>query len=159
MPLDPQWQQEWPQLTDRDFAETSPATDSHNCFAWSVGNTDRWWWPSDFSYWPRGAPREVTLDAFAQAYASLGFEPCSDNNFEQGFEKVAIYADEFGRPKHAALQLPDGYWTSKLGSDVDITHHNLTCLEGGLYGRVALVLRRRLPGPSKQSNKSEPTLS
>ena len=142
MPIDPQWQQQWPHLGETDFEETSPASNLYNCIAWAAGNTDRWWWPSDINYWPRRAPRAQTLEAFAEAYASLGFELCSNSSFEEGFEKVAIYANELGIPKHAARQLPNGHWTSKLGQGIDIEHLNLSCLEGGAYGSVALVLRR-----------------
>lgn len=157
MPVDPEWQQKWPHLREDDFRETSPESGLYNCIAWAAGITERWWWPSEFSYWPRGVPRAVTLDAFAQAYGSLGFERCADSNLEEGFEKVAVYADEFHKPQHAARQLPDGRWTSKLGQGVDIEHANLTCLEGASYGRVALVLRRRHRRQAEEASHSDQT--
>jgi len=64
-------------------------------------------------------------------------------SIEDGWEKIAIFADEQGEPLHAARQLPSGRWTSKLGADVDI-EHDLAALEGDLYGKVACFLKRRL---------------
>ncbi len=63
---------------------------------------------------------------------------------EPGIEKVAIFADESGCPKHMARQLPSGKWTSKLGHDEDIEHSDLAVLEGGDYGRVVSILARPL---------------
>jgi hypothetical protein len=64
-------------------------------------------------------PREVTVSAFVQLYSTLGYTACQDGSLELGFEKVAIYA--LGKVvKHAARQLPNGKWTSKLGGDVDL---------------------------------------
>jgi hypothetical protein len=61
---------------------------------------------------------------------------------ESGFEKIALYALE-GHPKHAARQLPDGAWSSKLGKYIDIAH-SLNGLEGTVYGQVVGFLKRRL---------------
>jgi hypothetical protein len=61
-----------------------------------------------------------------------------------GFEKIAIYVlDE--KPQHAARQLPNGKWTSKLGQYEDIEHNALEGLEGSIYGYVACVMKRRWP--------------
>jgi len=62
---------------------------------------------------------------------------------EVGFEKVALFADAQGLPLHAARQLSDGRWTSKLGEQEDI-EHALRDLEGVAYGNVALVMKRPL---------------
>lgn len=142
MPLGPNRHLYWPRLRDDDFKEASPATSDYNCIAWAAGQTNKWWWPSEDSYWPLGALRQCTLAAFAQAYALSGYEPCIESGLEPGFEKVALYTDG-DEPTHAARQLPDGRWTSKLGRQVDIEHVELGCLEGNYYGRVALILRRR----------------
>jgi hypothetical protein len=52
-------------------------------------------------------------------------------------------------PKHAARQLPNGRWTSKLGVSEDIEHalHDLT---GLIYGSVALVFKRLTPAPASE---------
>jgi hypothetical protein len=85
--------------------------------------------------------RQETTTAFQQAFASLGYELCGDAKFETGFEKIAIYAIG-GNPTHAARQLPDGRWVSKLGELEDIQHATLDVLSGGPYGSVVAVLRR-----------------
>ena len=95
-------------------------------------------------YWPPGIPRQETLAAFEEAYGTIGFSPCQGSELEPGFRKIAIYADN-GVPTHAARQLPDGRWTSKLGRHEDIEHLGLEVLEDGGYGEVALILR--CPGP------------
>jgi hypothetical protein len=49
-----------------------------------------------------------------------------------GEEKICLYAKN-GKPTHAARQLSNGRWTSKLGPDEDV-EHDLSDLEGRRYG-------------------------
>ncbi len=133
----------FPQLAGSGYEVTSPPTPQYNCIAWAAGEDSRWWWPgaSPQSYWPEGIPNEVTVPAFIQAYALLGYEKCDDASSEVGFEKIAIFAGPDGEPTHAALQSNDGWWTSKLGQSGDI-RHRLESLEGTAYGRMVVCLRR-----------------
>ena len=135
----------FPKLTPQNHSLVSPATAEYNCIAFAAGDQRDWWWPdpAGLSYWPSTAAREETVAAFQQAYASLGYELCSNANLETGFEKIAIYAIG-GTPTHAARQRPDGRWVSKLGELEDIEHSSLGVLTGKLYGEVAAVLRRAL---------------
>ena len=113
------------------------------------GRNDRWWWPDEDSYWPAGVPREETLEAFAQAFAQLGYEVCPSAEAEADFEKIALFADMGGHPTHAARQLPDGRWTSKCGRLDDIEHSSLEAIGGDgpyEYGAVALFLKRPISG-------------
>jgi hypothetical protein len=107
----------FPFLESEGFSETSPAAHEYNCIAWATGRTDVAWWPDPqgVGYWPEGAPRAETLEAFYRAFESIGYTRCHDGSLEGGFEKTALCALS-GQPKHAARQLPDGRWTSKLGS-------------------------------------------
>ena len=73
----------------------------------------------------------------------MGFEDCDSIEHETSFEKVAVFVDSSGKPTHAARQLPSGRWRSKLGSIEDI-EHVLHELEGGAYGSVGLVMKRRI---------------
>jgi len=135
----------FPALRGRPYKVTSPADDRYNCVAYAAGDTTQYWWPDkadtpDSSYWPPGVPREETLEAFRQAFATLGYEVCNDERPEAGFEKVALFALA-GVPKHAARQLSNGRWTSKLGPMEDL-EHGLHGLTGMTYGSVALVLKR-----------------
>lgn len=133
----------FPGLRTSEFRVTSPQTPSYNCIAWAAGDSERWWWPDAFGlyYWPSGACRGEFLEAFEEAYALLGFETCGHDKFEEGFEKVALFADEYGRPTHAARQLANGRWTSKCGKLEDI-EHELSAIFGDSYGQAVRYLRR-----------------
>jgi hypothetical protein len=134
----------FPGLAGKPYRITSPHDEVYNCIAWAVGISNDWWWPDESGkgYWPIGIPREVSIDAFRHMLSSLGFEPCPDADLEPGFEKVALFTNDAGVPKHAARQLGTGFWTSKLGNMEDI-EHDLRDLEGTIYGMVALVMRRK----------------
>jgi hypothetical protein len=138
-----------PKLTDTNCIVTSPATKSYNCIAWAVtGSSDApWWWPLPAAYyWPNGVVREVTIAAFLQAFATEGFAECADGNTEDGFEKIALYGNRMPwgtvEPTHAARQLPDGKWTSKLGNLEDIIHETAEDVNGPIYGGVIHYLKR-----------------
>lgn len=83
-----------------------------------------------------------TVEALVAAYESLGFAMCDDSDVELGYEKVAIYGTPDGEFQHAARQLNDGHWTSKLGEWEDIEHNTLEALECQDYGTVQRILRR-----------------
>ena len=132
----------FPSLQGTGYDITSPATPDYNCIAWAAGDTARWWWPNQsFYYWPQGSPLEETLAAFVPAFATRGFIPCDDDTVEAGFEKIAIYVNNQGKPTHAARQLHNGRWSSKLGKEVDI-EHSLVGLMNSEYGSVAQILKR-----------------
>ena len=133
----------FPYLARSAYAITSPSTPEYNCIAWAAGDAERWWWPlaGSFAYWPSNVPVQETLDAFIKAFGTLGFIPCEDPYIEHGHEKVALYVDNNGKPTHAARQLQNGRWTSKLGKAQDI-EHELDGLTGAMYGVVAQVLKR-----------------
>ncbi len=46
---------------------------------------------------------------------------------------------------HAARQLKNGTWTSKLGVEDDISHPSPDALAGGSYGDVKLIMKRPYP--------------
>jgi hypothetical protein len=133
----------FPRLQGTDWRISSERDDLYNCVAWAARDTSHWWWPvgPGKTYWPQGVPRQLSLEAFRAAFATLGYVPCSGRELESGFEKIAVFANEQGVPKHAARQQKDGQWTSKLGKMEDIVHA-LHDLEGPLYGSVVLVMQR-----------------
>jgi hypothetical protein len=127
------------------FVETSPLNTLYNCIAWVAGDTTRKWWPWAFppaGYWPAGVVMEETIEAFTQAFETLGFTRCGDGSLEPGFEKAAIYARPDGSVQHMALQLVTGEWTSKLGDLEDISHDSLDRVGGKFYGTAVAFLRR-----------------
>ena len=136
----------YPGLATSHFRLTSPDDSLYNCYAFAGGDTRRNWHPSAYGglYWPGGASEDETLEAFLHAYSRLGYRVCVSDELEPGLEKIAIYADAEG-PSHAARQLPNGYWTSKLGPREDI-EHELRGLEGDRYGRVVAIAARPLGG-------------
>ena len=134
----------FPGLARGGYRVTSLRDSDYNCIAWAAGDTRAWWWPgrdAGREYWPSGVPRERTRDAFAAAFASLGYMVCEGEGPEAGYEKIALFADADGRPTHAARQLPSGRWTSKLGKLEDI-EHGLHDLEGAIYGAAVLLMKR-----------------
>src|SRR5438093_797218 len=94
----------FPGLRTAPFAITSPADHRYNCIAWAAGDTTGWWWPVGDApiVWPPTITRQLTLDAFAAAFLSLGYMSGGNESFEPGFEKVALFADAAGTPTHAA---------------------------------------------------------
>ena len=132
----------FPNLAADGYRITSPSTAIYNCFAWAAEENWCWWWPDLDFYWPKNAPYEESIEAFVQAYRTLGYEICSDAEPEADFEKVALYADANHLPTHAAKQLPSGLWSSKIGRGEDIEHATPDSLAGSLYGSVAQILKR-----------------
>lgn len=122
------------------FELTSPRTEEYNCIAWAAGDTERWWWPQG-GFWPVGVAARETVPAFEAAYESLGYVVCEGGELEPGYEKVAIFEID-GTPTHAARQLVDGSWTSKLGALEDV-QHPLEGLKVDAYGPPVRYLKRR----------------
>jgi hypothetical protein len=132
-----------PNLTADNYRITSPTTWEYNCIAWAVGITDVWWWPTPGRFWPADVPREETLAAFVAALATRGFSSCATSELEEGLETIALYA--VGTvPTHAARQLPNGWWTSKLGPSFDIEHATLEAVAGGVYGEPVAFLSKAI---------------
>lgn len=134
----------FPNLQRSGYSITSPATIDYNCIAWVADDTEIWWWPDPQYgyYWPSGILRTETIETFIEAFKLLGYTKCEDHKYENGFEKIAIFADSNGKPTHAARQLSSGKWTSKLGRAEDIEHHSLEGIEGSDYGSVTIILKR-----------------
>lgn len=148
-PLKPHWDHDWPRLGTHNARLSSDETPDYNCLAFAAGRTDEWWEPYVIPpeqpgiYWPAGVHPDNRIEDWAAALATVGFEPCADGQAEPGFVKVALFGNEDGAATHAARQLRDGRWTSKLGSFEDIEHEDPAALAGPLYGSVRMWLRRR----------------
>ncbi len=131
---------DFPHLAEHNHRITSPATVEYNCIARSAGDIEHWWQPG--VYWPIAtAIDDYGIAALKQAFLALGFQDCDDGSLESGHEKLALYGtSQFYT--HAARQLANGKWTSKLGRLEDIEHETPDDLSGGVYGEVAQFMKR-----------------
>ncbi len=124
---------------------TSPETNDYNCIAWAAEDDKRWWEPDIWRiyYWPRKAPRLMTLDAYIKAYETIGYIVCQDGNWEDGYIKIALFVDDQNIPTHAARLLSNDRWTSKCGGLEDI-EHELTEVSGPplSYGNIACYMKK-----------------
>jgi len=141
--LDRQLEDLWPNLSSEGYEVKSIATERYNCIAFAADDPSVNWWPAANEadgYWPI-SQREVSLACFKEAFASLRYEECGDG-LEKDFEKIAIYVFD-GLPTHAAKQLPDGRWKSKLGFEEDIEHNSVKAIEDEVcYGKAVLYMKR-----------------
>lgn len=139
----------FPNLNAANYRDTSPADRDYNCIAWAAGLNDVWWDPAEpaepdeNNFWPENAPRNYKVSSLIVAFESLGFVACTNALQEDGIEKIAIYADD-DEYMHAARQLKNGKWTSKIGRYEDIEHDALEDLVGPAYGQVAVFMKRNL---------------
>jgi hypothetical protein len=134
--------QDFPRIGDVASKKTSEATDRYNCIAWAFGDNTRWWWPIKRRYWPLSFENKTPMDAFIELFDAYGWALTNNRTLEAGQKKIALYASLMdGQPTHAARQLPNGSWTSKLGKDIDLTHQ-LADLEGPAYGTVVRVFKK-----------------
>jgi hypothetical protein len=134
----------FPNLYGSSYQITSPVSLEYNCVAWALGITNQWW--SHDGTWPDSVPRSPYIRALTQVFELFGYEICDSGENETGYDKVALYALD-GEWRHAARQLEDGRWTSKLGPFEDITHLSLQDLAGELYGSVHCIMRRPFSVP------------
>ncbi len=145
----PSPKQRWfPNIHSRNHRVTSAETLGkrvvYNCVAWAtLADTRKWWEPGSAPdyYWPSGVPDDGSLLSYEKLFELLGYRRCDKGSLEIPYEKVALYSDADGFT-HVAYQLFLG-WTSKLGGWEDIRHKTLSALEGGDYGSVATIMKRR----------------
>ena len=135
---------------DEHFDVTSPIDYSYNCIAWAYQIKGRWMWPpadapaylDAVTFWPN-ENASADVGQFVNAFRQKGYEKCEDASFEEGFRKIALYVKP-GTTEctHAARQLSNGYWTSKLGPLYDIQHSTPKEIEGHWYGTVYCYMKR-----------------
>lgn len=142
--LDDEMRDTFPNLGD-DYRPTSTPTRAYNCIAWAAGDNSRWWeppLPGTWHFWPSAASQGYGINDLRSAYEAVGFEVCEEAAVERDVDKVALYGDHAGLYKHAARQLANGRWTSKLGEGEDIEHASPHELESDEYGTVVGFMKR-----------------
>ena len=135
---------------DEHFQVTSPIDPSYNCIAWAYQIKGRWMWPpagaptylDAVTYWP-DENASTNVEEFVKAFRYKGYEKCDDASFEEGYRKIALYVKP-GTTEctHAARQLSNGYWTSKLGTLYDVQHSTPKEIEGHWYGNVYCYMKK-----------------
>jgi hypothetical protein len=134
---------DFPRLTQSNHRNTSQATANYNCVAWAMEDTGQWWQPG-MKWLPKKWPKDDTgIGALEAAFLAVGYVDCGMNaSLEKGFIKVALYAISGLIWTHAARQLPNGKWTSKLGKGIDIEHDSPADVTGNVYGEVQEIMKR-----------------
>jgi hypothetical protein len=89
-----------------------------------------------------------------RAFETLGYRKCETAAPENGMEKVAFYVGSDGKPAHAARQLPNGSWTSKLGRAIDIEHMSIEGVVSNEYGTPQVFMSRVMPTTSSSLRNS-----
>lgn len=100
------------------------------------------------SYWPPSAPHSTHISSFIKAFEIKRYTTCADGTHREGYEKIAIY-EKNGQVTHAAKQIDNTKWTSKLGRSWDISH-TAGAVSGGLYGVVTTYMERPIIVPSDE---------
>jgi hypothetical protein len=147
MRLPPDLEAKFPGLVSG-YTKTSDYDPHYNCIAHAAGESDVWWEPVQGRYWPSRIRRDYSIEALQAAFQTRGYAVCASGDLESNMEKVALFMDAAGEYSHAARQLVDGSWTSKIGKNEDISH-DLRQLEGDEYGRIVAYMSRPRTGPSR----------
>jgi hypothetical protein len=149
----PQLEVDFPNLAASAYQITSCSADEPDCIGWAL-NDGHCWDPlglatgTHFYHWCEHLPPDFKIETISELFSRHRFVGCKDGILESGFEKIAMYFQAHkGEVTHVARQLPNGHWTSKLGSGEDIEHHDLHALEGEVrdsYGTVIRFMRRAI---------------
>jgi hypothetical protein len=138
----------WPSLIPSTYHKTSDEFKDYNCVAWVTRiKTENIDFSQDDEGNPVIDPYFLTSYPYIEYFELHGFELCDSPDWEEGFEKIAIYEKD-GKFKHVASQLGNKNWTSKIGEFEDIEHYSLEALEGHpyknmSYGKISLFMKRK----------------
>lgn len=131
---------------DPNFEITSDCTPAYNCIGWALGMNDVWvglYHPSNFAWawWPEGVPCNEKKESLIALFGYFGFEITNDNKPEEGFDKVALYADDEGWT-HAARIISKNILHSKIGTAWDIHHSGGDIFAMTEYGSIYAYMKR-----------------
>jgi hypothetical protein len=116
----------------------------YNCISHTLNINNDISWPFDNNnYWP--VSRDLTKESFDKFYEFHGFEKMNllDFSYEPKYIKVALYTNK-GIPTHAAIQVDEFFWESKIG-ELGIIKHDLFEIEDNVYGEVTQIYRKLKP--------------
>jgi len=131
----------FPYLRNEGFTVVDSPSDTYNCISYAAGDTSQWWAHVPGRYWLPSATRSDRIASLREVFTGLGYEQCDDSHIEDDYQKVALYEIQ-GVWTHAAVQMPNGAWRSKMGEGPVIEHQSPESLAGGMYGNVHCFMRR-----------------
>lgn len=145
--------QVFPKLSqDKNFKVTSKDTPVYNCIAWAYKIDNRWMWPNTgeytfldgVHYWPSDEILDCDVSNFIEAFMLKGYECCENSDFEPDYRKIALYVKpDTTECTHAARELSNGCWSSKLGKSNDIQHGTPETIENDDYGKVFCFMKKK----------------
>ena len=143
----------FPKLSkDEQFDVTSTASPNYNCIAWACKYSERWIQPPYLGkpnldcvvWWPPEVEEGLEPSHLVKLFEYHGYEVCDACEREDGFRKVALYYNQDTNLwTHAARELNNGYWTSKLGGFNDIQHGTPYAIENNDYGKVYCFMKKK----------------
>ena len=137
---------------DENFKITSKESSDYNCIAWAYIIKDKWMWPNTgdgnfldgVHYWPSNEILDGDVSHFIKAFELKGYRVCETCKFDPGYTKIALYVKANSTEcTHAAREKRNGFWTSKLGSYVDIQHGTPYTIENDDYGKVYCFMKMK----------------
>jgi len=139
-------------LQDNAFDITSKFTPNYNCIAWACKYSERWIQPPYLGkpnldcvvWWPPDVPEGVAPYCLKKVFEYHGYTECKSGEHEEGYRKVALYfKEQTNEWTHAARELNNGYWTSKLGRGEDIQHGTPEAIENDDYGKIYCFMKKK----------------
>ena len=141
----------FPLLTDYELIQNSE-NNKYNCVSHTLNIKDKWIWPyledeiyirKYNSYWT--VKNEISKESFDEFYEYHGFEKLDllDFFYDPKYIKVALYTNK-GIPTHAAIQVDEFFWESKIG-ELGIIKHDLFEIEDDVYGKVTQIYKKPKP--------------
>jgi hypothetical protein len=141
-----------PKLLGKDYKiiDTDKILEKFNCVSFSIDLYDDWSGSSEPSWRtgydpPSEIDRSTKLENYIKYFKIFGYDICDNEEYEEGFEKIAIYVDEKNNFKHVARQFVNK-WRSKLGGYKIIEHELewLTGYDADNYGEIGSILKRKI---------------
>lgn len=150
---------------DGNFVVNSDPNFLYNCIGFAIGYEDIWVAPSQRSsipwfWWPETVAFNDSPGSLIATFQYFGFEICTDDLPEDGYDKVALYSKD-DHWKHAARIIGVNLYHSKLGESYDILHRRGDVLNRSKkpedsYGEPFTYMRRRIEDKTILTTKRPP---
>lgn len=123
---------EFPNISANESYCSGPASSIYNCISWTVGVTNDWIWPGDYSI--------SNFDALYNSYGYTRTGANADNAAIAIWVKDGIFKHGSVR-KNSTIPKPHGFdWESKCGPQERVMHTR-DALSGNIYGSIAYYYR------------------